>query len=628
MVYRMGNNFQWQTDTELDPPPDSSKPRHSWEMVGFWLTTAVIILILAGGWFLNKRQTAQVNSEIRTDLQTLLDLQHVAFLAGDGDLFFTFHESDSDWQSAQLLPFNQTAQQAGFTITRVETNKNKVWANATWGEGNETYQRLLFFEGGGSRYQQIATDPVYWGKRETRPTTWGEIDYYAEDEEWVLDIISFVAHACQQRCEPFTLMVVDDYVETAVPATIRIPSPRIFAVDTGGRPAGAYWNLLEQRLTAHIQPATIHFALPPQNSLNLHLFDYEAAAAQFMAENPDIRVELVTLDETPMNSSQLAKFDGAAFPPTADMIASGAVYDLTPLLETDSSFDQSDFYEQLWQGAWWQERMWFMPQAATMRLLFYNKDFYQQAGLTEPSLRWTWAEMGADLRALEDVVTAVNSSLHYTPFLDTSHDSLFAYAYNWQNECPEAITVYCQTDLTPDRVRAALAWNQQLIGTSLTPAPSQNEQARWNWQAAVRVESPIYYEHFLQFSSMGVVPFPGSDRFDGITPLWLEGSFITQHSKQPLAVWKWLKFLSYQPPLPTQRLIPARPSIAEETGYWQKLPRPLNEAMRTAMPFGRPVTIGDQVWFDEEMITAVATQELAPQQAGQSGPPIDWFSKN
>ena len=185
MVYRMGNNFQWQTDTELDPPPDASKPQRSWEMVGFWLTTAVIILILAGGWFLNKRQTAQVDSEIRTDLQTLLDLQHAAFLAGDGDLFFTFHASDSDWQSAQLLPFNQTAQHAGFTITRVETNKNKVWANTTWREGNETYQRLLFFEGGGSRYQQIATDPAYWGKLETRPTTWGEIDYYAEDEDWL-----------------------------------------------------------------------------------------------------------------------------------------------------------------------------------------------------------------------------------------------------------------------------------------------------------------------------------------------------------------------------------------------------------------------------------------------------------
>ncbi len=33
-----------------------------------------------------------------------------------------------------------------------------------------------------------------------------------------------------------------------------------------------------------------------------------------------------------------------------------------------------------------------------MRVLFYNKDFYQQAALAEPSLRWTWAEMDADLR--------------------------------------------------------------------------------------------------------------------------------------------------------------------------------------------------------------------------------------
>jgi ABC-type glycerol-3-phosphate transport system substrate-binding protein len=347
-----------------------------------------------------------------------------------------------------------------------------------------------------------------------------------------------------------------------------------------------------------------------------------------MAENPDIRVELVTLDKIPTNPLWLEKFDGAAFPPTANMIASGAVYDLTPLLESDLGFDQGDFYEQLWQGAWWRERMWFVPQAAKMRLLFYNKELYHQAGLAEPSLRWTWTEMGQDMRALAEVVTAVNSSLNYTVFLDIGRDSLFAYAYNWQTDCPEAITVRCQTNLTPERINAALAWRQQLTASALTPLSLQHRQARWNWQAAVRVEEPVYYEHFLQLSSMGVVPFPGSNRFDGITPLWLEGSFITQYSQNPLAVWRWLKFLSYQPPLPRYRLIPARPSVAQQTAYWQTLPRPLNEAMRSAFPFSKPVTIGDSLWFDDGMVTAVTTQELSPAQVAQQQPPIDWFTNN
>ena len=627
MVFGMGNNFQWQTDTEFDPPPDTSKLQRSWEIAGFGLTTAVIIILLAGGWFFTQRRLAQANETIRTELQTMLNLQHDAFLAGDGDLFFSTFSADPGWQAAQLLPFNQAVQGVGLHVTRVKINQDKVWANTIWKEGEETFQKLLFFEGHGSRYQQIATDSDYWGELEQHNTEWGVLYNYEVDNEWTQDITSFIQEKCP-NCEFLTVMVTDHYEETAVPHTIPIPSPRIFAIDTSGQPSDAYWDMFAQRLNAHIQPTTIRIALPPQNSLNLHMFDYEMAAGQFMAKNPDIQVELVTLAQPLTDPSQLAEFDGAAFPPSAHMIASGTVYDLTPLLETDTDFDQGDFYEQLWQGTLWQERMWFMPQAATMRLLFYNKDFYQQANLAEPSLRWTWAEMGEDIKVLEDVVTAVNSTLHYIVFLDSDRDSLFAYAYNWQTDCPEAITVHCQINLTAERASAAVNWYQQLAQQAdLKPIAQNNGTSRWNWQAAIRVEEPVYFEHFLQLSSMGVAPFPGSDRFDGITPLWLEGSFITQHSDQPLAVWKWLKFLSYQPPLPTHRLIPARPSVAEETNYWQRLPRPLNEAMRTAIPFGRPVTIEDQLWFDEEMITAVTNQQLTPKQIGQQVQQINWFGQ-
>lgn len=622
----MGNNFQWHTETEIDPPPDSSKPHRSWDMLGFWLTTAVILIFLAGGWFLTQRRLAQADAALQAELQTVVDLQRQAFLAGDGDLFFSFHAPDSGWQAAQLLPFNQSPQRAGLTITRVETNQDKVWANATWTAENETLQRLLFFEKRNGRYRQTATDSDFWGKPERRVTQWGEIHSFAVDAEWLDEIEAAVTQFCGQTCPFLTLVVGDDYAETAVPHTIHMPSPRIFAVKTDGHPAAAYWALLEQRLVAQTQPTVIRIALPPRNFLNLHLFDYEAAATQFMAENPDIQVELVTLPDMPTDASQLVGFDGAAFPPSAALIASGAVYDLTPLLETDPDFDQGDFYEQLWQGGWWREHMWFMPQAATMRVLFYNKVFYRDAGLEEPSLRWTWVEMSEDLAKLDGVVTAVNSALHYTTFLDAGRDSLFAYAYNWQTDCAETITVLCQTDLTPARISATLAWNQQLTESGLAPARSQDDQAQWNWQAAVRVEEPVYYEHFLQFSSMGVAPFPGSDRFDGITPLWLEGSFITQSSQNPLVVWRWLKFLSYQAPLPSYRLVPARPSVAAEADYWQLLPRPLNEAMRTAFPFSRPVTIEDELWFDADMITAVTANQLTPDQAAHASPRIQWFS--
>ncbi len=53
--------------------------------------------------------------------------------------------------------------------------------------------------------------------------------------------------------------------------------------------------------------------------------------------------------------------------PTEAMLAAGGVRELTDFMQTDSRFDRSDFYEQLWQGAWWQERMWFMPFGGSLK---------------------------------------------------------------------------------------------------------------------------------------------------------------------------------------------------------------------------------------------------------------------
>jgi hypothetical protein len=47
--------------------------------------------------------------------------------------------------------------------------------------------------------------------------------------------------------------------------------------------------------------------------------------------------------------------------------------------------------------------------------------------------------------------------------------------------------------------------------------------------------------------------------------------------------------------------------------------------MRAAFPFARPVTIGDQVHFGWDQLTAVTTNQLTPLQAAQTRPSIHWF---
>lgn len=661
----MNDQFDWfvgeSEDDEFVPLPDN--PSH-WLSGSIWflVMTAVIISALLGSWQIGRNQLKRTEKKARTTVQNLLDLERDAFLRGDGDLYFSLYGDDSAWIPTQLLPENMQAVQAGFQVTRAQVHDDFVWANLSWTPNQQTYQRIVFFQWKDDQLIHAPSAPGYWGGWKSNRQGWGELIYTEIDEEWADQVASFVADTVSEICWrecldgrlPFTLQLANDFSLTAEPNQLNIPSPRLLALDEKGQPADIFWDMLRQRLEAHLIPITIRFAIPPPSYHNNQPFiNFDQAAARFMADNPGIIIELVHLEQLPDDLAILAAgYDGAAVTPTAAMLTAGSVHDITDYINTDPDFDQGDFYEQIWQGAGFRGRTWFMPLAAAMRVLYYDKDAYQQAEFAEPSLRWTWEEMAQDVNTL--VSTQPESSDIAWGFLDTGLDSLFSYAYNWNNTCLEKTTIRCRSSLQSQHVAAALEWYSQLAGQAgkmpdltgqledFLGAASTSylvEQLRidqrqqfvlWNIQtsrrqAAIWVDWPVEYERQLLLANLGVVPFPGSDRFDGITPLWVQGAFISQSSERPLAVWQWLKFLSYQRPTP--RLIPARPSVADELGFWTYLPRPLGDAMRTAFPFARPVLIEEQGAITWEQVMSVVSGESTPQQAAKIRPAVHWFNQ-
>lgn len=655
----MKGQFDWFVGEEDEAdvvPLRSESGRWLTHSLGFLLVTAVITLALLTSWQIGQNRLEQSEADAATAVQSLLDLEHNAFQRGDGDLYFSFYGNDPRWIAAQLQPQNLNAARAGYHVTRAEAHDSFIWANLAWTIDQQTYQRIAFFQRQDGQLTHAPTAPDYWGSWISYKEPWGALIFTERDELWADAVASFIAEMaaeiCEPGCAPFTLHLANDYQDTAVPSQLRIPSPRLIALDESGQPASLFWGMLRQRLEAHLTPATIRFAIPPPLLYNNQtIINYTEAAGKFMAAHPHISVELVQLETLPEDMAELAtKFDGAAVSPTEEMLTAGLVHDLSGYIETDPDFDKVDFFPQIWWGAGWRGRVWFMPHAASMRVLYYDKAAYRLADLTEPSLRWTWDEMADDLAVL--IPSQPDSTDLQWGFLDTGLDVLYAYAYNWNNQCQESTTVLCQNSLRTQNVAAALEWYShrvnrpgqmpdltrrlpELFGTeNLSDIAEQmnNEQRQqfmlWNIQtshreAAIWVDLPVEYERQLLLSNLGVVPFPGSDRFDGITPLWVHGSFISQGSERPLAVWQWLKFLSYQRPTP--RLIPARPSVANSLGYWTYLPRPLGDAMRTAFPFARPVTIEEKTYITWEQVTAIIAGEATPLQAAQTRPSIYWF---
>lgn len=666
----MSNQFNWQVEEELQEPEPPKMAGKRWVR---GILSLVILVAVAGGllgrWVVARERAEEEKGQLIDSVQEVLDLQQTALLSGDGERYFSLQENDPAAFATHLLPRNQAIVAAGLRVTNAEENGQTVWANALWNgapgsDEGETLQKVLFFQPRAGQLRHVANDPRYWGAALEREEDWGRLSYHASDDPWATPIANYVnvvvSDVCAEECLgdrlPFTLDVRDDFRETAAPDRIHIPSPRLLGLDAAGKPALSFWQELDGRIRAHITPATIRFAVPPPRLREGEtLLPYEQLAEQFMALYPAINVEIVHLEAMPDDPFALAReYDGAAILPSEQLLASGLVRDLTDYMSSDPEFEAANFYEQIWQGTFWKERNWFVPIAAEMKVIYYDKRAYEWAEHAQPSSRWTWAEMAHDVANI--VAEQPQQSALSWGFLDVGLDSLFSYAYNWNNSCSETATVFCQTPLEMEHVAAALEWYQGMAvqpgqmpdltgdlrdvfssaqmsmleevetpideeGMALLLLNLQGSQRK----AAIWVDTPMSYEFNLLLSPVGVLSFPGSDRFDGITPLWLHGGFISQESERPTAVWQWLAFLSRQ--APATRFIPARPSVAAETGFWSRLPRQLGDVMRTAFPFARPVTIGERGMLTWDQVAAVLRDEISAEEAANSRPEIRWFEQ-
>lgn len=641
----MKSQFDWKLDDAAegtdslngDPGLQRSSNALTYLIVALLITAAV-----AGGWQISKRRLAQAEEALRRQVQALLDLEQSAFQRGDGDLFLSVQSADPAWMSAQLLPINQEVNRSGLTVSRVEAHQDRVWANVSWTNEQGSWHRIAFFQRRGDQLKQLPTDDEYWGASQQQGTGWGQLIYRQVDESWASRVVRYtnseVERLCAAGClaerRPFTLILAPDYAETAVPDEIRLPSPRLLALTGTGFPAPLFWEQLSQRLEAHLAPAQIRIGVPGIRDAQI-MSRYVKLSRAFMGDHPDIEVTLELFDPERLVTdfaAVAAEYDGLIAAPSAAMLAAGLIKDLTDYVNTDPEFDQADFYEQIWSGTSWRGRRWLVPQSAEMPLMFFDTHAFGLAELPMPSIRWTWEEMSEDLSALVEVFSE-SGELSWG-FLDPRMDSIYAYAYSWNSRCVEESPRPCGNPLQPDNLAAALDWFRQMMTrpNTLVDLTASSETERLyavmnaqtsRRQAAIWVDLPLNYEFQLLMAGLGAVPFPGSDRFDGTTPLRLQGHVISQLSPRPRAVWQWLKFVSYQPPAP--RLIPARPSVAAESGYWAYLPRALDSAMRSAFPFARAVTIDESTLISWDLVARVVSGELLPEEAARERPTLIWF---
>ncbi|MCU0494377.1 MAG: extracellular solute-binding protein [Chloroflexaceae bacterium] len=339
---------------------------------------------------------------------------------------------------------------------------------------------------------------------------------------------------------------------------------------------------------------------------------YEPLIEKFNAENTDMRVQFVSLDEV-----YQTQFDPNNPPDQAREVVSRAdtattffvdprdvernlYYNLTPLIEADPTFQRDDYYPSAFASLTHNGNIYGLPRNINLPLMSYNKDLWAARGLQPPGSNLTWQEL---MTAAEQLAQKQGSQVETYGMLDfggftTVMGEMHAAGVNILTQSPD------QVRLDTPEMQAVLEKAASMVesGALYSPAPpGAGEQSSFNpddmRKLVVDGRVGIWQPSSLPSSSNDPpLPFPvGTIAMPdiGIPYTAAQNSFVmssgTQHPEQ---AWRWLSFLSRQSTADemmhsSNQELPARTSLAEQSKTWQDMDEETKAAVEALLQ--RPV---------------------------------------
>jgi ABC-type glycerol-3-phosphate transport system substrate-binding protein len=353
---------------------------------------------------------------------------------------------------------------------------------------------------------------------------------------------------------------------------------------------------------------------------------YEPLAKKFTAEHPNITVALVSLDDMmnvpqqQQNSpegplTQLRRIvSGAdtapAFALTPEAFGSGLMLDLAPLMDADSSFKRDDFLPGALEQYTSKGGTWVLPRYLNVQVLSYNKDLFKAAGLPEPKAGWTWTDL---LGNAEQLGKKSGSKVDTYGYLDSSGGFLPLIALLQDQSIDLLNTPAQDVKLDSPAVLAAVNRLRALIDGGALFRPEYKEGANPTdpGQLIRDGKVAIWGQEFMQISEgpastgqaqedysfeVGKAPYPST--FAGFYGGGADGYIISAGSAHPNESWQWIEFLSRQQtdqpdsagmrPYYGPGRVPARQSLADQSGFWNSLDEATAAAYKWAIAHPAP----------------------------------------
>jgi len=323
-----------------------------------------------------------------------------------------------------------------------------------------------------------------------------------------------------------------------------------------------------------IDPVTISFVYQDDKAEY-----YEPLVDEFMQLHPEITVEITEVVANNLEFYSQADVIGIDLFTFSQFKPQETFLDLTPLIEQDTNFHNSDFYPGTIELFSISDKIWAIPFGIDTFVLYYNKDLFDQSGFEYPTNDWTWDELLAAASAIRkqpdtygygvpDPYLELNAMIlmyqHGGQLFDdlnypseiTYNDPLNIEAMQWYQD------LYFAYDVAPSPDQAAKTFgygNQKIYRGVL-----QGDIGMWPGIFSDRggLTWPVQWDHL----SWGIVALPEDD--NDLTSGFGEGYAISAQTQNPKAAWLWVAFLSEQVP---QILIPARRSLAESKEFRERL---------------------------------------------------------
>lgn len=363
-------------------------------------------------------------------------------------------------------------------------------------------------------------------------------------------------------------------------------------------------------------PAAVESEAEEPVTIQMAVYDFEQAlyadlVKAFEEENPDIAVKLVSIEEileleTPgqewpddARRRLVSGADVSSIFYSGQAAREGLLLDLQPFMESDRNFDEDDFYPMALEAFQSGSGTWAIPTEVGYRLMFINKDAFDEAGVEYPQAGWSWdefLEMAQALKQGEGDETSLWGFAEIAPYAGQFVESRAGEMVNMEADPP-------LVNLDDPEVADAMRWYTDLYLThEVAPyyPPGGEDPSGLDipegyltieaGQAAMWPDASAAFPFRAQQMSLniGVAPFPVDGPDSATSLLQPSGLSISVGTANPEAAWRWVDFLSRQTSdlaaiFGGRASLPARTSVAEASGFWDEVDEELGAALAYAI---------------------------------------------